>query len=90
MCGWEVLLGGALGLASVLATPKPSMPPPLPNPAATPDAPREGGATVRVGAGQEDQTTDTGQPTTPFSFVEQRGSGKALGGLGKSSMTLGM
>lgn len=90
MCGWEVLLAGALGLGSVLAQPKPSKPPALPNPAATPDAPRESGATVRVGAGQEDQTTKTDGPTNPFSFTEQRGSGQALGGLGKSSISLGM
>lgn len=90
MCGWETLLAGALGLGSVLAAPKPSKPPAVPQPAAAPDATREAGATVRVGAGQEDKTTNTDNPNAPYSFVEQRGSGKALGGLGKSSLSLGM
>jgi len=72
--------GATLG-ASALA-PKPGKPPPTP--ASTPEGAKAPAATVRVGAGQIDNTTDTGNVSlTPT--VEKRTFGTAIGGLGKSA-----
>jgi hypothetical protein len=80
-----ILLAGATSLAGSLLAPKPAAPPPLP--AAAPDAPRAAGATVRTGDGQTDDTTKT-DPTTTVSTAETRVSGRPVGGLGMSGLSI--
>jgi len=76
------LIGGAATLGSAALAPKPAKPPPIP--AATPDAVRAPNATVRVGNGQDDNTTATTNNPTLTPTVEKRTFGKPVGGLGKS------
>lgn len=80
------LLAGGLSLGSALMAPKPAAPPPIP--AATPNAARAPGATVRVGNGQDDDTTKN--PTVqPIGLIgETRSVGRPVGGLGKSGLAL--
>lgn len=79
------LLAGGLSLFSAVAAPKPAAPPPLP--AAAPDRPRAPGATVRIGDGQDnDTTTQTAAPATLLGEV--RSVGRPVGGLGKSGLAL--
>lgn len=81
------LLAGALGLGASLLAPKPKMPPAPEVPATSADAAREAGATVRVGAGKDDDTSDVfgvSTTTTP----ETRIFGKPVGGLGKAGLSI--
>lgn len=92
MC-WQVLLpvlGGALGLGASLLAPKPADPPPVPAqiaPAVPADAARAAGATVRIGDGQQDDTTKV-EGVATAEVPETRVFGRPVGGLGKSGLTI--
>ena len=87
MCGWETLLLGALGGASLLGKQKKPPTPPSPVVPATP-APtaRAGGATVRVGG--DTPAEEDAAVAEYMDFTEKRSSGKTLGGLGRSGLGL--
>lgn len=81
------IIAGALAAGSSLLAPKPKMPPAPEVPATSADAAREAGATVRVGAGKDDDTSDVfgvSTSTTP----ETRIFGKPVGGLGKAGLSI--
>jgi hypothetical protein len=80
------LLAGGLSLGSALMAPKPAAPPPIPAP--TPQGSRAPGATVHVGAGQEDNTTQTDKVQPAPLLGETRSVGRPVGGLGKSGLAL--
>lgn len=75
-------LGGSLG--SALLAGKPAAPPPLP--ARSPDATKAPGATVRVGAKEDDTTPD--QTNAPAVATNQRVFGRPVGGLGMSGLSI--
>lgn len=75
-------LGGSLG--SALLAGKPADPPPIP--ARSPDATKAPGATVRVGA-KEDDTTKS-ETTAPTVSTDQRVFGRPVGGLGMSGLSI--
>lgn len=77
------LISGVASLGASLAAPKPASPPPIP--AAAPDNPRAPGATVRVGDGQNDNTSDNSNTATVTPQTEKRVFGKPVGGLGRST-----
>lgn len=79
------LFAGLLGVGSALAAPKPAAPPPIPAPTAS--AARAPGATVRVGDGQDDDTTKA-KVQAALPLGETRSFGKPIGGLGKSGLAL--
>lgn len=76
-------LGGSLG--SALLAPSAAEPPPLP--AKAPDQTKAPGATVRVGNGQEDETTDSG-PVQLNRTTDTRVFGRPVGGLGMSGLSI--
>lgn len=80
-----LLLGGAASLGSSLLAPKPAAPPPIP--ASTPGQARAPGAKVRVGDGQDDETTDNG-PIQLTPQEDKRVFGRPVGGLGRSGLAL--
>jgi hypothetical protein len=82
----SLLVGGATSLGGALLAPKAPAPPELPATAAA--EARKPGATVRVGDGQDDETTEATTAERLSPTVERRVSGKALGGLGKGSTAL--
>lgn len=86
MCDPLTILGGVLGLGASLMGPSPAKPPPLP--ATDADAARSAGATVRVGDGQNDETTEN--DATPYvgRQAETRVFGRPVGGLGRSGLSL--
>ncbi len=81
-----LLFGGVASLGSTLMAPKPAAPPPIP--AAAPDRARAPGATVRVGDGQDDKTTDPNSPVNITPREDTRVFGRPVGGLGKSGLAL--
>ena len=80
-----LIFSGAAGLGSTLLAPTPAAPPPLP--ATAPDAAKKPGATVRVGDGQDDNTTDAA-PVTLARTPERRVFGRPVGGLGRSGLSI--
>lgn len=81
------LLAPVLGLFGALAGPKPEDPPAPVIPATPADAARQAGATVRVGDGQNDDTSKT-VGVSNVTVPETRLFGKPVGGLGKSGLTI--
>lgn len=78
MCDPATLLAGGLSaLGSILGMGQTQPPPPTPAAPVLPPNDRAPGATVRLGTGKEDQTTDTN--TGPvLGFTERRATGKSL------------
>lgn len=81
------LIGAGMGLVGSLVGPSLAKPPKAQEPAAPADAARTAGATVRVGDGQDDKTTDTGTVGN-VTMPETRVFGRPVGGLGKSGLSL--
>lgn len=95
MC-WQALLlpllgaAGTIGAAAITAkSNKPADPPAveIPQSANAADQARKTGATVRVGDGKDDETTDV-KGVTNTQIAETRLFGKPVGGLGKSGLSL--
>ena len=81
--GLASVASGALGLAQ-----KPPKPPKPEVPAVAAPETRNPAAVVRVGAADGNTNKDKNAPDENGVFMEQRASGKALGGLGRGGLAL--
>lgn len=89
MCDPMMLIGGVMGLFSMFNQPSIPEPPKAETPAIAAPTSRTPGATVRLGAGEDDISNSlTNEPNQPMGFTERRSSGNSLGNLGKSGLAL--